>query len=296
MKLSLDQLPNYITIADARSSWYTEPTNTFDFVDRNSTTLVVTIGDSWTWGTDLDPNAWQVQGSAYAVTEQQQRINQTRIDHCYGNLIADQLSADWLNLSLSAVGNFWIATRAEELARIIPKLDYKKIIVICAFSPAGRWFNTQYDRHIDYVEWFKHNSDYDQLLARLNSECVARIQQALDLDHVQLLFGTTWADACGLDQVPEKQLLARPWYTLLDCGTSPTTYFCHYHERLSSATEFMPPDQHKQFKQWFLHTVDATTQRLELLKDPEKFNNSHPTAAGHRLWADYILKHLCDYT
>ena len=54
MKLTTETLPLYFTVATPSNSHYTEVTNCFDFVDRNSDTLVVTVGDSWTWGADLD--------------------------------------------------------------------------------------------------------------------------------------------------------------------------------------------------------------------------------------------------
>ena len=47
IELSKDQLPTYFTIADPSNSWYTKPTNTFDFANRSSDTLLVTgVGQS----------------------------------------------------------------------------------------------------------------------------------------------------------------------------------------------------------------------------------------------------------
>jgi lysophospholipase L1-like esterase len=296
VKLTQATLADHFSIADSNSSWYTEPTNTYDFADRNSNTLVVTIGDSWTWGNDMGTATHLIRGTDYAETSAHKEINAHRLNNCYGNVVAQALAADWLNLSISAVSNFWIAERAEELARIVPELEYNRIVVVCTFSGVGRWFNTRYDQHIDYVSWFLTHPDFDQLFAMLNTECVQRIVQALDQDHVQVVVGTTWADACGFDCLQPKQRLTRPWYELLDCGTSPPAYFCHYHERLSAATEFIPAVLHAKFKQWFIDTVDCTEQRLQLLTDPAKFRNTHPGPAGHRLWADYILEHLCAYT
>ena len=175
MKLTQATLPDYFTIADHTNSWYTQATNTFDFVDRNSDTLVVTVGDSWTWGCDLTPYDYD---------------NNYRIQNVYGNQVAEKINSDWLNLSLPASGNFWLATQVTDLAKVIPNLKYNRIYVICTFTESGRWFNTKFDLDIDYIAWFKNNiqtaSDFDQLLSMFNQRCVTKIQTALPFDHVQL--------------------------------------------------------------------------------------------------------------
>lgn len=132
MKLTQDTLPNYFTIADRYSSWHQTPTNTFNFIDRNSDMLIVTVGDSWTWGSDISEN---------------NHDDNFRITHLYGNVLSDELKTDWLNLGLSASSNFWATAMIEELGQLIPQLDYRSIYVICVFTGAGRWFNTQYDRY-----------------------------------------------------------------------------------------------------------------------------------------------------
>lgn len=224
MKLTQDTLPNYFTIADSTNSWYSEPTNTFDFVDNNSSTLVVTIGDSWTYGDRLT----------------------NRLGDVYGRLVADHLRADWLNLGLCAQGNFWIATMVEELAAVIPNLEYNKIYVICVFGGVGRWFNTKYDVYLDYVDWFKNNihqpSDFDQLLSWLNDECIKRILTALDpFEHVQLKVGTHYLDPIGFDRLQPTQVLEQPWYRVMDCPADESVYTCVYWDRISTAIEFIDP-------------------------------------------------------
>ena len=55
----------------------------------------------------------------------------------------------------------------EELSKIIPQLEYKKIIVVCTLTEIGRSFNSHHDRYIDYHSWFKNN-DYNNFLEFLN--------------------------------------------------------------------------------------------------------------------------------
>jgi hypothetical protein len=287
MKLSQDTLAEHFIIADSTSSWYQTPTNTFDFVDRDSKTLVVTVGDSWTWGCDLSLN---------------NSDEQYRKDHVYGNLVSKELNADWLNLAIPAQGNFWIVAMVKELADLIPNLDYDKIIVVCTFTSVGRWFNTKYDQHIDYVSWFKDNirqkQDFDQLLFMLNDVCVADISTSLaPFDHVVLKIGTNMVEHIGLTGLKSTQILQDPWYRLL--GVQPTTlaYVCFYHDRLSTATEFIPPQYHSDFKNWWLDLWKASEQQLLVLSSlPGIMRNYHPLSAGHEIWANYIFEQLSTNT
>lgn len=279
MTLSQDTLASYFTIADSSNSWYQEPTNTFDFIDRNSKILVVTVGDSWTWGSDLSLN----------------NCNEDyRRNSVYGNLVAKELNADWLNLGLCAQGNFWIASMVEELANVIPKLEYHRIYVICTLTGALRWFNTKYDQHIDYVEWFKNNApEFDQLPIMLNGLCIDSIVNSLTpFDHVTLKIGTNFVDACGFNELTTPYLMPDPWYKLLSYNDNKLVYTCVYYETISQATEFIGLEYHTEFKQWLMKTIEESEHRASLLTNPKDFQNYHPLAPGHQAWAQYILNHL----
>lgn len=279
MKLTQDTLVQYFSIADASNSWYQSPTNTFDFVDRNSKTLVVTVGDSWTWGSDLS-----IRNSN----------EEYRKNNVYGNIISAALDADWLNLGLCAQGNFWIASMVTELAEIIPKLEYHRIYVICTLTGALRWFNTKYDQHIDYLSWFKNNApNFDQLPIMLNDLCINSIVDSLSqFEHVTLKFGTNFVDACGFNKLTEQYLMTIPWYQILDYRDSSPVYNGVYYNTLHQAIEFIESQYHNEFKQWLIQVSEQSDRRISLLTNPENFRNYHPLASGHAAWAKYILTHI----
>ena len=282
MKLSQSVLPQYFSIADSTSSWHINPTNTFDFVDRNSKTLVVTVGDSWTWGSDLSPN---------------NQDDQFRKQHTYGYVVAQQLNSDWLNLALCAQGNFWIASMVDELAQIIPVLEYDCIYVVCTFTGVLRWFNTKYDLHIDYISWFRENiqchKDFDKLLVMLNQHCVDSIQASLcRFDHVTVKFATNFFDAIGFDSLKPEQILAKPWYQILDCYHTDDVYGDTYYNTVYQAVKFIEPKFHHMFKSWLLDITSKFENRLKFLRDPNKFRNYHPLVDGHQKWAYYVLENL----
>jgi hypothetical protein len=185
----------------------------------------------------------------------------------------------------------------EELSNIIPKLEYQNIYVVCVFAGVGRWFNTQYDQHINYVDWFRQNvkkkQDFDKLLVMLNQECVSRIINALQpFSHVKLKVGTNYLDQIGFDQLVDKQILKMPWYEVIGCQVHDKIYTCVYWERISTAIEFIDPLLHDQYKEWVIDIIDRTSARVEILKDNKKFINYHPNATAHRQWAEYVIRNL----
>ena len=283
MKLTQSSLANYFTIADRHSSWHQQPTNTFDFVDRSSSTVIVTVGDSWTWGSDISEN---------------NHDNDHRLRCLYGNVLTQKLAADWLNLGLSATSNFWLTGMVEELAKVVPLLEYKKIFVICVFTGAGRWFHTQYDRYIHYPGWVENNvhepCDYNKLIYKFNQDCVERIVQALQpFDFVTPLFATNFVDPLAFDSIPSKQKLT-PWYKVMHCDDGLVSHVCMDGVKaMLRMPEVVTNSQHLDwFKQWMLDIIPVSEQRNKMLKDPAKFRNYHPLEQGHQQWADYLALHL----
>jgi hypothetical protein len=275
IELTQDNLEEYFTVADSNNSWLQEKTNTFDFISRSSKTLLVTIGDSWTYGGDLAP--------------------QLRQQQVYGNQLSTMLQSDWLNLSLPAQSNFWIASMVEEFTAIYNQLNYDKVILVCVFTGAGRWFNTYLDQYIKYTDWFQEiDNDFYILFKKLNRECIRRICDAIAGTQIILKVGTNFVDQIGFDQLNPQQILSRPWYQVLDdvvISDKEQVYHCVYHERLSTALEFIDKKLHNQYKEWIIKITDEDYTRLDVLQS-DSYVNSHPTPESHLKWAKYILQEL----
>lgn len=275
MQLTKEILPEYFTLASPHNSHYKEITNTFDFVNRGSSTLVVTAGDSWTWGADLD--------------------NEFRLQQVYGNIVSHSLGADWLNLAQSGSSNFFIAERIEELGKIIPKLNYNKIYLICTFTEVGRGFNSHHDIHINYLDWFDKNpiecaQDFDQLLDYINRDCLNRIRAVVDQFDIELVLGTNFVDAVGITDDPV--FLPMPWYQLLGCKNAVVSYASSTGAtRLNDVISFVPLDKSTLFKSWYIDLIDRSAHTDHMCAMPPLFKN-HPTAPGHIAWANYILQHI----
>ena len=275
IQLSTDILPTYFTIATNQNSHYTLPTNCFDFVDRSSQELLVTVGESWTWGSDLPIS--------------------DRLNCVFGNIVSTQMSADWLNLGQPGASNFFIAERIEELGLIVSNLNYKKIYLVCTFTEIGRGFNSHHDAHIDYHNWFQQNSidtehDFYKIFEFLNQDCINRIRSVAEQHNIELLVGTNFVDAIGIENEPG--FLSTSWVKLLNITCSATGYAGNTGvNRLKDLIEFIPANKKLLFKSWFSKLVEESDCVDQVCKSP-LLVNAHPTKHGHLTWANYILKNI----
>jgi len=258
----------------------------FDFVSATSDVLVVTVGDSWTWGCDMTPND----------------DNTHRLQHHYGSIIARAYSADWLNLGQGGSGNFWLYDRVREFAAMIPTLHYKHIYVICTFTETGRAVDSRLE--IDFYHFLNHNP-VDQFLLYLNQVCVDNVISALaPFDNVTLLIGTNFVDYVGPHR---NSILPQSWLELL-CNqhSVPYTKSCCVVSSwvIDSLQQLidLAPDRVAYIK-LLDSLINPAIDRANLLRqvpgiqytvDPQRgsVNSGHPTAPGHQVWADYILKNL----
>ncbi len=279
IKLAHAKLPKYFTIWNNENSWLKKETNNYDFIDRNSKSLLVTIGDSWTYGSDL--------GSM-------------REKYVYGNVLSEILKSDWLNLAIPAQSNFYILHMFSEFTKISKKLCYDKIVVVCTMTGVGRWFAGLYDLEFDYINWFKDNvkevNDFNKLIYLLNFRVISDIKKiSTENQKIILRVGTNFVDQIGLDSLSTTECLSTPWYKLIGVEDNNSVYVCE------SAAEILPkriidllqPTMNTKFKEWFVEISNKAINRTNLLQAlPDKFYNCHPTIHGHRQWAEYVYSSL----
>lgn len=278
--------------------------NPYYFKSQNSDTLLVTLGDSWTWASECSGTEdffnfcakdWLIDNRVIL------NINQDRINHAYGNILSDTIGCDWLNLGVPAWGNLQIAELIKHLSRIIPDLDYKKIIVVCTFTEVGRWFNTEEDQHVDHarlINKVEETKNVNSMLAELNHLVIDQITASLDpYPQVQLLVGTNFVDHIGFDHLRPEQILPVPWYQLLGISYDIPVYIgtlisISGFER--GLTDGLIPKKLKPiFKSWIISAFEQSDMFYKSLRPPYFLSSKqHPLFDGHKVWADYILQHI----
>lgn len=268
----------------------------YDYVDRNNDTLLVTIGDSWTWGSGICDNN---TNGAVNITKEQ---NNFRLNHLYGNLISKEKNWNWLNLGFYSAGNQWMVEKVFELRRLIPYLNFKNIILICVLTSTGRWLNTWQDSLTDYKDFFNKNQmtdlkDFENFLIDLNRKALSQIKLLIrSADNIRLLIGTNAVDHCGFDILEQKEIIPTPWYKLLSKTDLNGIYvdmeslrYLPYLENVLANT-----DQKYAFKKWMMEKINQAEKQNQMLSDMDHvaFDKAHPNLYGHRKWAEYILEKI----
>lgn len=279
--------------------------NPYYFKNRNSNRLTVTLGDSWTWGSDVagyqdflahQPIDWKISNGVAS------NINSKRLKQTYGNILSQEIQSDWLNLGIPGAGNTKIAKLVQNLSNVIPYLHYDRILIVVTLTEVGRWFNTQEDTHLDHAQLLQQLHSPDQLLEKLNQSVINQITNCLkNFSQVQLLVGTNFVDAIGLDSLQPDQRLDTPWYQLLQVSYDRPVYCATAWAWLNFARsiedKLIPPELHLMFKSWIAEVSDYSYVVQQQLHQSPYFNQNsiyfdHPTSDGHKIWAEYILKNL----
>jgi|SaaInl59LU_5_DNA_1037362.scaffolds.fasta_scaffold11429_2 hypothetical protein len=259
IKLSENNLLDYFNFEESWQVCDVNPLPATDFVSRNSDTLLVTVGDSWTWGAGLDSKQRRTQ--------------------VWGNVVSEIIGADWLNLAQPGQSNQWMANRCRELYNISAELEYKKIVVVVVFTGAAR----SLDLDFDYIHWFENNSIHD-FLPMLNTKAVRTITNKPS--NVELYLSSNMVDPLGYTSS------FKSWYNVLglidpnNVYTDMTGIDC-----LTKLEEFIKDEKLVEYKQWMLEQIDLVECR-DKFYDDDLFYDFHPVATAQLTWAQYVGKQL----
>jgi hypothetical protein len=292
MKLCDSTLCDFFPLLDKSNSHYTQPYCPYTFVDRKSNQLVVTVGASWTWG-----NFVPVEFSNNTIDK---TLHQHRVKHIYGNIISEQLHADFLNLAANGASNFWAAARIGNLLDIADQLHYDKIYLIWTSTDPGKGFNSHEDLHIDYKEIFSvissNKMSFDFLLEQMNKQTLDTILCKIQNNN-KILFrvGTDRVDSIGFSQLTPLQLLP-VWARSPDSKESCYIVDRAAVDRLQTALDdfILDAESNTKFKNCIIKWVDqANTRRSQISTHAEHLfpikNQQHPNEAAHVCWANTIL-------
>lgn len=293
-KITLDQknFKHFFSPVGPLHSHHAKQIWPYDYVDRGSDTLLVTIGDSWTWGSGLCDH---YTDAANCTAED----NEFRKNHLYGNLISNSKSWNWLNLGFYSIGNQWIANKVFELRALVPHLGFKKIIVMCVLTGTARWFNTWQDGLMDYKSQFQNNAmtetvHYENFFTDINKKIIEQITHLTNsAANVRLLVGTNGVDHCGFDSLREEQIIPLPWYRLLtDTRLNGISVDIDSVKYLLSMENYLSREQKFAFQKWMMAKIDQAQEQTAMINSMRclSADGFHPTHNGHRKWAEYILQ------
>ena len=281
MKINDQVLRTHFTLPNPNISHHDVGFIPFNFVDRGQDTLLVTFGDSWTYGDDLTINNNQ----------------EFRLENVFGNQLSKNIGANFLNLSVPGSGNQWTPVLFEEFTQL--ELEYKQIIAIITFTEIGRDFNGWFDRDVDYASWLKDNihssKDYTTFLRWQNTQIASKITElAEQLPNLKLLVSTNFVDPIGLEPFGSRQL-DKTWLEVYRGAQDNVCYFVSPYivEKYKSVLELEWSLDKTTWLEWADECLNQSSQRLAIIKDPQYFRGLyHPLVEGHSAWAHYLEEQL----
>jgi hypothetical protein len=257
---------------------------------NNSDSIVITLGDSWTYGDGIpDPH---------------------RHSMIYGKLIAKQLDADWLNVGCRAWSNSYVLSHLNYIIEQLTSCSYSKIYVIITLTENGRdidrtphydfsclpKFNELgeteefYQALLDEVEDYWCNS-INSIVSKMDSRYTVvvgnnfvwhnRIES--NLKDCVIIPNRNWIECLAT-----AQSLPDPIRTNLVTGWIFDNINENVHREIKVKSK-------SAYNSWALPLVEKATE-VNAWLDSSAMNNNrsskHPNGNGHKVWADYILTFL----
>ena len=225
--------------------------------------LLITLGESWTWGDSLEDNG------------------HVRLDCIWGNHLSKMLQTDWLNIARKGASNLWIFFQLEELIRY-GNLDYDHIQIVTCCTEWGR----------EYTEnWNWHSIDTNvKTPVMQNFELINYARPFIDKLKADILVTHNFCDSSFWQHdLPQ---LDKNWIEIT-CEHLNTEYdfivptLGHY-DKLRK-TQIRLED--------LIRLQDKSLVLIDFLR-ASKYNykkaSKHPTPESHKFWANYIYENLRD--
>ena len=255
---------------------------------KGKDTLVVAVGDSWTFGGGL-------------LTD--------RLNQIYGRLVSNHYDADWLNVGGSGYSNTWIFDFANIIIENLKDSEYQKIIFLITMSEQGRDVATAKHCDLDYHQYESEGriteETFDRILSDIEDIYIEKLTTLLSNldDRYSLVIGSgfTWHQKTmkWLEQqkishphniiwtelLADKQKLPRPPRTNL-------VYNFVFESNLPKLIEYCPKLDVPEWKSWMIQKMEVADQVHQFLQKSDLNFDIHPTPDGHRCWADEMIRIL----
>lgn len=281
-------------------SWYHELVN-------GSDTLLICLGDSWTWGDalgNISNNLNQIQKTKHEnvpwfFVEDDPFGNddeQHRLTHIYGHLVSSHHRWDFVNLAICGGSNIHMHDHLKWILSLVSN-RYKKIIVVATLTELGRemvfdpiWtenlpmenldsFLMEYERRMlqsfdDILDQYVNVQGY---IARNFTYTYDENKDLKNWKHLPM----TWVDRLAHEQ----QLYDYPndLRLLSQMGLRPVI------ETIKKAGHY------GKFKEDFFQMFLKAEEAIDWL-DSSNLNSNyatrHPLEKGHKIWADYLIDNL----
>lgn len=235
--------------------------NPYYYKSRDSGQLIITVGDSWTYGDSL------------GKTKVRNGVDDTdyRLDHIYGNLLTEQLNTDWMNLALPGGSNYCMLNW---LGQLLDRTHNQSTTCIITLTEAGRH---------EEQRWAQGNSLQTALKSIVAKEYSMIKELRLRFPKVTFRVAHNFTDSLRGYGVIE-----RTWLEILtDQQIQDDTYIVVSDHIKQLNYDCTYPDT--------IEVIDRALKRIDILDACDyccKEDSRHPLEQGHQLWADYLATQL----
>lgn len=251
---------------------------------RDKDCLLITAGDSWTWGDslgniDIGNNCWD--DYTYRTT------------HTYGYHLSNMLDTDWVNIGICGGCNLFIIQETYQFIQNIEK-EYKRIIVVFTLTELGRELLDAYNYDHRVQELYQALNNYkslDDLLIKYESYTFNLIKELFDscivtrnfthtFEENKSILGSNLLDKTWTEVIAEQgNLKPYPNVKLLShIGIDPLLKFA---KNVS--------------KEQCIYLIDNQELGYTWLENSPYNSNAgtkHPNEQAHRWWAEHLYKHI----
>jgi len=262
-----------------------------DIQDRK--TLVISLGDSWTWGDSLDESV--------------------RTQQIYGSVLARHYDADIINVGFRGGPNSWILLAGNFIIEELQKHNtYQRVIVVVTMTESMRDTLLHDAFPFDYKKYgrmYGPTHDYYQhLLDSLENHWQQLAQNMLNKidDRFVMWLGQNFAWHNMVNKLEHPRLIVadQNWIEVLaqhqDIGVPVRTNVvtAWVFKNFNGVTRQGRMMDDAGWKEFILPLMDKALQVNEWL-DASVFNHKiaskHPTDRGHQFWADYIIGQIAQF-
>ena len=237
--------------------------NPYHYRFKDSNNLLITIGDSWTYGDRLGQTKVR-EGRDDAAYRQ---------DKIFGNLLSNKIKCDWINLALPGISNSLMLKWAE--SGIVSNQSYKSIVCVITLTESGR--------HEDLRLIDRKLSTQQKVLENILQQTYNEIT-ALRLRYPRVKFVVAHNFTDSIDTT----VCDRTWLeVMLDRQVQNSTHIVigEHIEQMNYEARF--PD--------VLDIMGRANARIDLLDNCQycfKEDSRHPNEMGHELWANYLVTQI----
>jgi lysophospholipase L1-like esterase len=238
--------------------------NPYHYQSCDSTKLVITVGDSWTYGDSL------------GKTQVRNGIDDTeyRLAHVYGNLISKKLQADWINLALPGISNRQMFIWLEQL--LSRHIYNSNTICIITLTESGRH---------DELDWL--DPKVPTLQANLESMVDKTYTWISEMQKrhpaIKFVVAHNFSDSRITNRV-----------SVTDCNWLEILI----NKQIQNGTHVVVSEHVKQlnYNHTYIDTpdiIDRAIARVNILDSCDYCytqDSRHPNEEGHKLWANYLLR------